>query len=301
MSDYMQGNADNAVAVPFSDDESDKDKSKIEDLEEDSPTATPEERVTRKQKRQARIQSMLQEGKQSKEELAALRNEQANTRAELAQLRGYVAAQQQQRAPANDVDGKDPYERRLDSIYERQSEAYNAAQAELKAGTFTAERQAHYERVAREIESAKTAVHTERVVDSRTHAQRAETAQQVWVQKYPDVYNNKQAFQYASATYQRRLALGEHATNDMVDEIMNETLTTFRLGKVRSAPSASERSRMSGLPSAGGGGGGSKSGIVMNPTFKKMATAAYPDLSEAEAERKWVNGPGKRLREKKVL
>ena len=81
MSDYMTGDKDNAIAVPFSDDSTESNKA--EDLEEDSPTATPEERVTRKQKRQARIQSMLQEGKQSKEELTSLRAEQAATRAEL--------------------------------------------------------------------------------------------------------------------------------------------------------------------------------------------------------------------------
>ena len=39
---------------------------------------------------------------------------------------------------------------------------------------------AHYERIARQIESDKTAVHTERVVDARTHQQRAETAQQTF-------------------------------------------------------------------------------------------------------------------------
>ena len=293
-SSYMQGDHDNSTTVPFSDDETDK----PEDLDEDSPTATPEERVTRRQKRQARIQTMLQDGKQSKEKLAALEQEHSATRAELERLKGYVAAQPQQRA-SND-DGKDPYESRLDQIYERQSEAYNAAQAEIKAGSFTPERQAHYEKIARGIESEKTRVHTERVVDSRTAQQRTEQAQQVWVQKYPDVYNNRQAFQYAQATYQRKLALGEAASNDMVDEIMNETMTTFRLGK-RAPPSASDRSRLSGLPAAGGGGSSKGSGVVMTPTLKKIAHSAYSDLSEAEAEKAWTNRTGKRMREKKLL
>lgn len=296
--DYMQGNLDNSVAVPFSDDDKEKPANDVELLEDDSPTATPEERVTRRQKRQERLNGMLREGKQTKQELEALKAEAQKNREELAQLRGYLAAQPQARA-AND-DGKDPYERRLDAVYDKQTEAYNSAQAHIKAGTFTPELQKHYETIARDIESEKTRIHTERVVGERTHAQRAEQAQQVWVQKYPEVYNNKQAFQYASATFQRRQALGEAVTNDLVDEIMNETLTTFRLGK-KAAPTASERSRLSGVPSAGSGGNAKAMGIVMNPAFTRMATAAYPDLPEKDAIKKWVDGPGKRLREKKVI
>ncbi len=298
MSDFMQGNPDNSVAVPFSDDDKEKADSAAREIEEEeSPNDTPEVRLTRKRKQQERISGLLREGKQSKEELTTLRAEQAATRAELAALRGYVTAQPRQQ-PAND--GKDPYEQRLDQIYERQSEAYNAAQAEIKSGAFTAERQAYYERIARDIESAKQTVHTERVVDSRAHSMRAEQAQQVWVHKYPEVYNNPQAFEFAKATHARRRALGEAISNETVDEIMNETMTTFRLGSKR-APSPNERSRMSGLPSSGSGGSSRGSGIVMTAAFKGMAHAAYPDMPEADAEKKWVNSTGKRLREKKVL
>jgi len=296
-SNYMQGDRDNAVAVPFSDDEAASNQGADLD-EEDSPTATPEERVTRKQKRQERLNGLLRAGKQSQEELATLREKQAKLETELAALRGYVSAQPVQR-PAND-DGKDPYERRLDAVYAKQSEAYNSAQAHIKAGTFTPELQQHYENIARQIESEKTSIHTERIVEQRAHSMRGEQAQQVWVQKYPEVYNNPQAFKYAQATYQRRSALGEQVTNAMVDEVMNETMTQFKLGG-KPTPSASEKSRMSGIPSAGSSGGSPKSGIVMNPAFTRMATAAYPDLSEKDAIKKWVDGPGKKLREKKVI
>lgn len=294
----MVGDKDNAVVVPFSDDEKDKTGANDNDLDEDSPNASPEERITRKQKRQERLNNLLREGKQSKEELTSLRADAAKTREELAQLRGYLAAQPRQQ-PAND-DGKDPYEKRLDTVYDKQSEAYNSAHAHIKAGTFTAELQKHYEQVAREIESEKTRIHTERVVDARTQQNRTEQAQQVWVQKYPDVYNNPNAFRYAQARFQQRQALGEQTSNDMVDEIMNETLTTFKLGK-KPAPSATERSRLTGVPSAGSGGSSSRSGITMNPAFERMAKAAYPELSDKDAIRKWVDGPGRRLRDKKVL
>lgn len=298
-SSFLQGDHNNATAVPFSDDEAAKPANDSELLEEDSPTDTPEVRAQRRERRQERLSGLLRDGKQSKEELASLRAEAQKTREELAALRGYVAAQPTQR-PSNDT-GRDLYELQLDAVYARQSEAYNAAQAEIKAGTFTAERQQHYERIAREVESAKTRIHTERVVDSRVPAARAESAQQVWVQKYPEVYQNPKAFQYAQATWQRRQALGDAGTNDLVDEIMAETMAQFKLGK-RPAPSQSERTRMSGVPSSGSGGGSARgTGIVMNPTFKRMAAAAYPEMSEADAEKKWVNGPGKKLRDKKVI
>lgn len=297
MSDFMQGNPDNSIAVPFSDDEAGDKPEEL--LEEDSPTASPEERISRKEKRQARIKRLLDEGKQNKEEVERLKAESAATRSELERLKGYVAAQPQQRAQ-NDT-GKDPYEQRLDQVYERQSEAFKAAQAEIKAGGFTPERQQHYEKLAREIESEKTRIHTERAVEQRAAASRTEQAQQVWVQKYPEVYNNPRAFQYAQASWQRRLALGESPSNDTVDEIMNETMTTFRLGK-KAPPSANERARMSGIPAAGSGGSGPRSaGVSMTPELRRMAEAAYSDLPPAEAHKKWVNGPGKRLREKKVL
>ncbi len=295
--DYMQGNPDNSTIVPFSDDDSEK--KVVDDLDEDSPDASPEERITRRQKRQARIQTLLTTGKQNGEKVKSLEGELGTLKTELATLRGYVAAQPQQR-PAND-DGKDPYERRLDAIYEKQSEAYNSAQAEIAAGTFTPERQKYYEKVAREVESEKTRVHTERTMEASRHQSRTEQAQQVWVQKYPEVYRDPNAFRYAQATWNQRIALGEAQTNELADEVLSQTMTQFRLGK-RAAPSASDRARMSGLPSAGGGGAPRAAGIDMaNPVLRRMAIAAHSDLPEDEAVKKWTNTTGKKLRAKKVL
>lgn len=298
MGDFMMGNSDSAVAVPFSDDETAvKDTDEL--LEDDSPSASPEERISRATKRKERITRLLQDGKQAAAEAKALREEQAALRAELQQLKGFVAAQPTQRAPATPE--KDPYEAELDKIYERQNEAYLAAQAEIKAGNFDAKRQQHYEAIARSIESEKTRIHTERVVERRAQSMRAEQAQQVWVQKYPDVYNDPKAYQFAEATFRRRQAVGERITNETVDEIMNEAMTTFKLGPKR-APSASEKSRMSGMPSSGSGGGGARdTGVTMTPELRRMAVAAYSDLPEPEAIKKWVNSTGKRLREKKVI
>lgn len=59
---------------------------------------------------------------------------------------------------------------------------------------------------------------------------------------------------------------------------------------------------MSGIPSSGNGGGNSgPPGIKLTPELKRIAIAAYSELPEDEAIKKWVNTTGKRLREKKVL
>lgn len=294
-SSYLQGDHDNATAVPFSDDTSAEPANDIDD--DDKPGATVEERLTRLQKKEGRTARLLAEGKQSTERVKTLEAEQSALKSQLERLQGYVTAQPQQR-PAND--SGDPYKERLEQIYAQQSEAYNTAQAEIKAGTFTADRQKHYERIAQDIESAKIGVHTERAIAQDRQQRRGEQAQQVWVQKYPEVYNNPKAFQYAQATHARKVALGETVNNDTVDEIMQETINTFKLGK-KAPPSASERSRMSGISASGSSGSSRATGIVMSPTLKKLAHAAHPDMSEEDAEKKWVNKTGKRLRENKVL
>ncbi len=295
----MQGDPDRqSIAVPFSDDET---ADKPEDLLEDAPaTASPEERLTRKQKQQDRIKRILDDGKKNGELVRELKERDERRERELAELR----AQVNRPPPQPQSSGKNPYDEQLDKIYERQGEAYNAAQAEIKAGTWNAERQKHYEKVARDIESEKTRVHIAHGIEMQRMSQRAENAQQIWVNKYPEVYGNQRAYQFAEATFNRRRALlepGQAVSADLVDEVMAETMATFKLGK-RQAPTASEKSRLSGVPSSGGGGGSSRSeGVHMTPELKRMAIAAYSELPEAEAIKKWVNGPGKRMREKKLL
>lgn len=303
MSDFMQGDPDkNSVAVPFSDDEAEAKKAPELD-DEDSPTASPEERRTRRQRRQERLQKMLQEGEANAAKVKELEERENKTSRELAELRGMLAAQHQlqQRIAAND-NGKDPWEQRLDAVYARQKEAYDSAQAELRAGNLSPERQAHYERIAREIETEKTRIHTERAVAQDRETRRVEQAQQVWVQKYPEVYNNPKAFAYAQATWQQRQALGEQPTNQLVEEVMNDAITRFKLGG-KAAPTASDRARLSGIPSSGSSGNRPATGINFdsNPALKRMALAAHSDLPEAEALKKWTNSTGKRLRDKKVI
>lgn len=301
MSDFMQGNKDDATAVPFSDDDTEQPDVLLDDS--DKPDATPEERISRKQKRTERVKRLLDEGKQSKEENAQLKTELGSLKSEVDQLKGFMAAQRQQ---ANaQAPGPDPYKRRLDQVSARQRSEWAAYQAELKAGTLTPERVKHYEDVSAEIEEAKISIHTERAIAARDAreipARRQEQAQQIWVQKYPEVYQNAEAFEAAQALFQYRTkVLREKPTNELNDEIFTETMTRFKLGK-KAAPSQSERNRFSGVGSSGGGGGsGSSGGIVMTEDMKRMAEAAYSDLPQGEAHKKWAARTGKRLREKKI-
>lgn len=294
----MQGNPDrNAVVVPFSDDEVVRDDELITD--EERPTESIEERRTRKQKRQERLQGILQQGKKTAEELELSKKESAELRERLARLEGAVVANQNARqAPPSD--GKTEFERELDQIYADQQNAYAAAQAEVAAGKFDEKRQRYYEGIARDIETRKTRVHTRQAMAEVEPMRQASQAQQVYVQKYPEIYQNQRAFQYAQARAQQRMALGEQITNEVVDEIMNEARTQFKLGP-KPAPTQNERAKLSGVSASGSGGGRGEGGITLTKELRQMALAAYDGLPEEEAIKRWTNKTGKRLREKKVL
>lgn len=297
MADYFQGDPDKqSSVVPFSDDETAQSDDSL--IEEDKPTDSFEERKSRKEKRQARLQGIIQQGRKTAEELDAEKKANTELRERLARLEGVVSAQSQPRAQP--ADGKDDFTRELDSIYELQQNAYKAAQAEVKAGTFNEERQRYYEGIARNIESRKTEVHTRRVLAQTEPVRQQSQAQQQWVQKYPEIYQNQRAFQYAQGRYQQRAAMGEQITNATVDEIMSETMTAFKMGP-KPAPSQNERARLSGMPASGGGGGRSDVGITLTPELRRMAVAAYDHLPEEEAIKAWTKKTGKRLREKKVV
>lgn len=283
------------IQIPFSDDE-EKGQDDALLTDDDDVYVSPEDKVTRKQKRSDRIKRLLDEGKQSSEKVKTLESEQQNLRGELERLKGYLAAQ----APQTRQSGKSEFEQRLDAVYEKQSNAYAAAQAELKAGTMDEKRSRHYEQIAREIETEKSRIHAEEAVARNAPVQQQNQAQQVWAQKYPDIYSNPNAFQYAQATFHRRKSLGENITNEVVDEIMGETLAQFRLGPKKS-PSQNDKARLSGISSSGSGGGQAGPGVTMTKELRKMAISLYSDLPEEEAVKKWANSAGKELRKQKVL
>lgn len=289
---YSVGDPD-AIKVPFSDDESEE--ALVTD--DDKPGESPEERKARRERRQERLQTKLREGKKAQEELERERAEKQELRERLARLEGVVSATARQQ-PAND--GKDPFEAELDAIYDEQQSAYHAAQAEIAAGKMTPERTKHYERIARDIDTRRARVNARREIAMTEPLRQQQTARQQWEAKHPEVYGNPRAYEYAEGRFKQRRALGETITAAVVDEIMEEAKVQFKLGG-KPAPSASERSRLSGTASSGSGGGGSKEPIALSRGLRKIALAAYDDLPEAEALKRWTEKTGRRMREKKQL
>lgn len=295
--------ADNPAEVPFSDDEAVRDDELISD--DGAASLSAAERITRDQKKADRIKRKLDEGKQSKAEVARLTTqlEESNTR--LARLEGAMSVRQ---APqASGTPAPDPYKAALKSVRARQATSFERMRAEMasmpKDQDLPPDRLKHYQDELAEIEDEKAQINARRVLAEQAPAIRQEQAQQVYVQKYPEVYNNPTAFEYARGTFARRQALGETITNDTVDEIMNETRTVFKIGPKPKGPSASDRARLGGHSASGSGGGnsGPTGGIQPTPALMKMAKALFSDLPDDKAFQKWVDGPGKELRKQKVI
>lgn len=288
---------DKAVTVPFSDDETNKEAA---ELDEDKPDASPEERKTRSQKRAERVKRIMDEGAQHKQRADKLESELGSLRGEVERLKGFATAVAQRPVPQADG-GKDPYERDLDAVYKKRDDAYTAMQAEMKAGALSDERTRHYHNIGREVEAEISRIHIAKALAANEVQRRAESSQAVWRNKYPEVYDNPKAYQYAEGLYRMRRA-DEPDSNALVDDCMQQAMTRYKLGG-RSQPTASDRAKMSGVPTGGSSSGGSRepAGIRMTKNLNKMATAAYPDLPEEEAVKRWVNRTGKRLRERKVL
>lgn len=281
--------------VPFSDDEV---PVEVDDLDQPDPAnATPQERADRQQRRNSRAAERERERKQLEDDLKAERAERQAIAERLARLEGTFNATQHQRQPQ----AEDPYKARLDAVYARQNEAYRAVQAEITAKTYTPERERHWNEVSRQLEEAKTEIITERKLAQSEAVNRQASGQQFWKQQYPDVYDNPRAYQFASATFQRRVALGEKDSPELVHEVMAETRTALKLGP-KPAPTRSEKDRMTGIASSGGTGGeAAKGGIAPTPQLRRIAEAMYSDLPPDKAFQKWVDGPGKELRKQKIL
>lgn len=304
MSDYLQGNKDNAITVPFSDDDVEK---KDDDLTEDPPaSASPQQLSEHKRKKAERTRRMLEEGKQSKEEVARLKAEQDALKQELARVQGYLAAQQNQPRQQS-TETKDEYEKRLDALEEERAAAYAAAQAEVKEGKMTAERAAYWDKKGRALDERRAETIVERQL-ARTRAaeeqrRQQEDGRQFWRHRHPEVYQNPQAYRWAEGRAAMMIAeTGRDMTQADIDAVLEEAKVKFKLGK--QTASATERARMSGIPSSSSGGGGAGKGDGMtfsNPKIRNMALAAYDHLPEHEALKAWAQKTGKRLRDKKIL
>lgn len=296
------------ITVPFSDDTSEEVSDDQLIIEEEKLKLTnPVEAQNRREKRRARAQERERERKQAEEDLKKLRESSAKTERELAELRGYVTAQAQRPGPQTSTDGKDEFQKRLDDIESERKDAYAAYAAELQSGKMTPERQAHWDSKGRALDERRSETIVERqIAKARVQDEQSRVANegmQFWRQRYPEVYRDPKAAYWARAHAMQRIAEGEPDGPELVEKAMEAAKIKFKLGKPTSAPTATERARMTGIPSSGGGGGDGKAsgGIVMTRELKKMAEAMYSDLPQEKAWQKWANDIGRPLRERKVL
>lgn len=281
--------------VPFTDDQLPVD---VDDTPEPAG-ATEAQKAERAERRKERAAARERERKQLEDDLKTERAERQALAERLARMEGTFNASQR---PAQQAD---PYKARLDAVYAEQAEAYRAVQAEIAAKTFTPDRERHYNEVSRRLEETKAEIIAERTADKKLAqseaVNRQAAGQQVWRQQYPDVYENQRAYNFAQATFQRRLALGEKDSPELVHEVMAETRVVLKLGG-KPAPTSSEKARMAGIPSSGNTGGETQpNGIVPTPQLRRIAEAMYSDLPPDKAFAKWVQGPGKELRKQKIL
>jgi hypothetical protein len=129
-----------------------------------------------------------------------------------------------------------------------------------------------------------------RAEEAKIHDQRS---------RFPDVFGDSRAFQYAQGSYNQALARGVAPSRELEDASFQEAREVI-LGR-RPPPDAAQRQRASGMGSSTRqvSGGAAKTTIDMprGGALYRMAIAAYPDLEPAQACQKWAQTKGKRYQE----
>jgi hypothetical protein len=129
-----------------------------------------------------------------------------------------------------------------------------------------------------------------RAEEAKIHDQRS---------RFPDVFGDSRAFQYAQGSYNQALARGVAPSRELEDASFQEAREVI-LGR-RPPPDAAQRQRASGMGSSTRqvSGGAAKTTIDMprGGALYRMAIATYPDLEPAQACQKWAQTKGKRYQE----
>lgn len=120
----------------------------------------------------------------------------------------------------------------------------------------------------------------------------AEARQNALRSRFPDVYGNPKAHQYAAALWNMETARGAAEDDALHEQVMARTREEF-LGK-RPPPSAASKNRASGMSAGARPAPGGKVEVKMprGQEIDRMARAAYPNLEPAQARQKWANRNG---------
>jgi len=290
------------VLIPFSDD--DERQSAEADEDPDEPGLTDDVRRTRRARRSERTSARLKAGEEAQALAVRLENENRQLANRLARLEGaHIQLANQSATPP-----VDPYEARLKQIEDRRDFELRQAQAEVKAGTYTPERDAHFKKLGDDLDRERVDILFEKKMaqrDPQLLAQVQSTvAQNQWQMQYPDVYSNDRARAWAFSRKNMLVAEGKQDSVQLNHDVLREAQEKFNLTP-KEKPSQSLRSKLSGHPASGAsteaGPGTKGGGIVMTKELSRIARARFPGLKGPEADKKWAQTIGKRMREKGEL
>lgn len=198
----------------------------------------------------------------------------------------------------------DPLETELDKVMHEQDVLYQSYQ-QRAASLSPAEHEA-FTKKARDLQrkmlllGGQMAVRKEGGAQDPQQMRRAMVAERM-MQDHGDVISDEKKRMYADGEWRRLVARGAPDNWDTVEKAMEATRDAFGMQRKRPvAPSASLKSKLSGVSKgAGGGAGEGRTTVTMTESYKRMADAMYPSIKDKGARyRLWANKVGRKLVDK---
>lgn len=255
-----------------------------EDDDDDNELSRKERRA-----RRGRIHEALQEE----------RSGHQKTREELAELKGRFSSLEQRLQSPPQPPPEDSIKKGIEQTYTEEDELRQEAEAVMRAnnGEISAEQRKRFDQKHREILSRRNRLDTLAVMREAgiRPVDPSEGIQAQLRMKYSDVFANQRAEAWAKARWAQYRAQGYDESEELVDTVMRETRSAFKLGgKPQRVVSEAQRQKYVGVA---GGGPGPRSGqrvVRMDADLKAIAEAKYPGLSPTAAHKKWAKeiGPG---------
>ncbi len=198
---------------------------------------------------------------------------------------------------------KDKYDVELDALRKEEESLVNAFQAKraaLPQGQDLPQEEWEKLRAARfDLTNRQQRVNAEKVLSGRPQGPNAEqikadvVAQQL-LEKYPDVFGDRQKAAYAANIYNAHRIKNPEAT-DAMDVAVDETRKAY--GLTASRPSNVQRSRLvgAGVTSMSSASGATQRKLTLTPDMQRIAERRYKNLPPEEAHKKWAKRIGPAL------
>jgi len=255
-----------------------------QDPNEPIQVETDEAKVSRRRQARAERQNKF---RQMEEESSRLRREVE----ELRQRAQYQAPPQQYQQQQQE----NPVQTRLRSIDEANKSLHREYTALHQAGKMTPQMEEEFQTKAINLRRAEIAAITQAAQPQVNQQEIISKA--IWAQfttKHADIFHdpNPNVQKWAWAKYHEAMADGKADTEELVEEILDQTRIKFGKTprKLRgSRPDENTRQRFTGVSSRGGGGSGVDDGIVeMSAHDKRMARIAFGDRKDPKTGKPWT-------------